>query len=105
MGIYSNGKIYGIRWNIFDENIIDIIKTYEKKDEVNQINYQMIYEIQMEYNQLSEDEKKKASFTYYTLCSSSYGKGTFMSWFPMNRDQLENLLNQGNHSLSSYILK
>jgi hypothetical protein len=50
------------------------------------------------YNEIMSDEEKKKvylfytefsnkneiRFQYYTKCSSTYGKGNFLSWYPMS---------------------
>ena len=77
MGIYDSGKIFGIKMYNFndDDEIILFEKTY------NEI--------------MSDEEKKKAylfytlnkteiDFQYYTECSSTYGGGVFLMWYPMS---------------------
>ena len=77
MVIYDSGKIFGIKMYNFndDDEIILFEKTY------NEI--------------MSDEEKKKAylfytlnkteiDFQYYTECSSTYGGGVFLMWYPMS---------------------
>ncbi len=80
MGIYSSGKIFGIKMYTFHHDFNDIL--FEKI-----------------YNEImSEEEKKEAylfytelnkneiRFQYYTECSSTYDTGVFMTWFPISLD-------------------
>ena len=65
MGIYSNGKIYGIRWNISDEGSLIDKKKFEKiyDDPMNVI---QIQEIKEQYDELTSDEIQNARFSYFT---------------------------------------
>ena len=80
MGIYDSGKMFGIKiYNFNDHDFANIL--FEKK-----------------YNEImTDDEKNKAylfyngltnkadiHFQYYTECSSTYGEGTFLSWYPLS---------------------
>lgn len=92
MGIYSNGKIYGIRWNISDEGSLIDKKNFEKiYDEP--MNIQNFQEIKEQYDKLTLDEIQNVRISYYTLCSMTYDNdvGTFMSWMPFSKIQLEEL--------------
>ena len=82
MGIYNSGSILGIKmYNFNDDDYANIL--FEKI-----------------YNEIMSDEEKKKAylfyielnnkdeihFQYYTECSSTYGKGTFLTWYPMSFD-------------------
>ena len=74
MGIYDSGKIFGIKMYNFNEDIL-----FEKT-----------------YNEIMSDEEKKKAYLfytklnnkteifYYTECSSTYGGGVFLMWYPMS---------------------
>ena len=74
MGIYDSGKIFGIKMYNFNEDIL-----FEKT-----------------YNEIMSDEEKKKAYlfytklnnkteiSYYTECSSTYGGGVFLMWYPMS---------------------
>ena len=74
MGIYDSGKIFGIKMYNFNEDIL-----FEKT-----------------YNEIMSDEEKKKAYLFYTLnkteidfqyyteCSSTYGGGVFLMWYPMS---------------------
>jgi len=80
MGIYDSGRIFGIKmYNfndddydniLFEEIYIDFMNNKEKK------------KAYLFYNELNN--KKEIRFQYYTECSSSYGEGTFFTWYPMS---------------------
>ena len=80
MGIYDNGSIFGIKmYNFNDNDFANIL--FEKT-----------------YNEIMSDEEKKKAylfytelnnnneirFQYYTECSSTYGKGFSLRWYPMS---------------------
>ena len=82
MGIYDNGRIFGIKMYNFNDN--DFSNTLFEKT----------------YNEIMSDEEKKKAylfytelnnnnkirFQYYTECSSTYGKGVFLRWYPISLD-------------------
>ena len=57
------------------------------------MNIQNFQEIKEQYDQLTLEEIQNARISYYTLCSTTYDNdvGTFMSWMPFNKIQLEEL--------------
>jgi hypothetical protein len=80
MGIYDSGRIFGIKMYNFNDDDFSNILFEETYNEI-----------------MSDEEKKKAylfytelntnndiRFQYYTECSSTYGKGTFLTWQPMS---------------------
>ena len=87
MGIYSDGKVYGIK--LSDSNFI----TFYEKTRVEELE---LDEVRWCWLTLSEDVKAKTDIAFYTLCSTTLSKTenrtVFMSWFPGSRGMLENLL-------------
>jgi hypothetical protein len=79
MGIYSSGSIFGIRIYNFNDDICNILFE-EKYDEI--MSYIQMREAYLFYTNLND--KNELRFEYYTECSSTYGKGTFLSWYPMS---------------------
>jgi hypothetical protein len=95
MGIYSNGKIYGVAWSIDDDNndsYIPKIK-FEKifPDVMNNLNIQ---EIAQEYEKFSETDRNKARYRIHTLCSSTYRQDSanFFSWMPVSKEIIDKFL-------------
>jgi hypothetical protein len=79
MGIYCTGAIFGIKiYNFNDDDFATVL--FEKM-----------------YTDIMSDEEKKKTylfytnvknkngicFQYYTKCSSTYGKGSVLAWYPM----------------------
>ena len=81
MGIYSNGKIFGIKIYTFndDDDFANILfeKTYKEimSDEEKKEAYLFYTEL---------NNKNDIHFQYYTECSSTYGEGIFLGWYPMS---------------------
>jgi hypothetical protein len=81
MGIYDSGKIFGIKmYNfIYDDDFANILfeKTYNEimSDEEKKKAY-------LFYTNLND--KTEIDFQYYTECSSTYGGGVFLMWYPMS---------------------
>lgn len=84
MGIYSNGKIFGLQiYNFIDDDISNIL--YEEKyDE--EISYIQMREAYLFYNNLND--KDKICFKIYIECSStlSDNKDNFMMWQQLSLD-------------------
>jgi hypothetical protein len=87
MGIYSDGKIYGVSL-ILDGKII-----FEKSFLVVMDGF-AIEEVKKEYNSLSDEEKNDLSIRFYTSCSSTYDtdNNIFMTWIPSNKNTLEKFI-------------
>jgi hypothetical protein len=80
MGIYDNGSIFGIRiYNFNDDDFANILleKTYNEiiSDEEKKAAYLFYTEL---------NNKNEIRFQYYTECSSSYGEGSFLMWYPLS---------------------
>jgi hypothetical protein len=84
MGIYTSGTIFGIRiYNFNDDDDLDNILFEEKYDEI--MSYQQMKEAYLFYTLLNK--KSEICFQYYTECSSTYGEGTYFTWYPMSLNQ------------------
>jgi hypothetical protein len=80
MGIYDNGNIFGIKiYNFNDHDFANILfeKTYNEimSDEEKK-------KVYLFYTELNN--KDEIHFQYYTECSSTYGEGFFLMWYPMS---------------------
>ena len=85
MGIYSNGSIFGIRiYNFNDDDDFANILFEEKYDEI--MSYGQMREVYLFYTEFSNknDNKNELRFQYYTECSSTYGEGIYLDWYPMS---------------------
>jgi hypothetical protein len=80
MGIYDNGSMFGIRiYNFNDDDFANILfeKTYNEilSDEEKKETYLFYTEL---------NNKNELCFQYYTECSSTYGEGIYLDWYPMS---------------------
>lgn len=95
MGIYNDGKIYGIQcYKILDEHTPlteeSCAPVFELKYDQT-LNKDQIKDIKNLCDALGSGEY---SFKYYTSCSDTYGSGTYMSWWPIEKDDLTKWLNE-----------
>ena len=84
MGIYSNGRIFGIQiYNFTDDDVSNILFE-EKYDEV--MSHHQLREAYLFYTELND--KNNIFFKIYLECTStlSYNRDDFMSWFPIPLD-------------------
>ena len=86
MGIYTSGRIFGIRiYNFnYDDDISNMLFE-EKYDEI--MSHEQIREAFLFYTNLND--KNNISFQIYTECSSTlniYNKDNFMLWYPLSLD-------------------
>lgn len=86
MGIYSDGKVYGVSFRYTDITIFE--RTYEGN-----VSPAQIQEIKDFYDELSEDGRKTISIFLYMSFVSTYSSSdkTLMSWVPSNCERLESL--------------
>ena len=78
MGIYDNGSIFGIKIYNFMDDVSNILFE-EKYDEI--MSHHQMREAYLFYTNLNN--KNGIHFQYYTTCSSTYGKRTFLMWYPI----------------------
>jgi hypothetical protein len=91
MGIYSNGRIYGIKiYNVNDDDTISIL--YEEKG-VNEMTHAQIRESHLLYSNL--ENKNDVFVRVYMECTSTLGgnnllytnNNVFYDWFPISIDR------------------
>jgi hypothetical protein len=91
MGIYSNGKIFGIKIYHFipldsDKNDISNILFEEKYDTI--MNHQQMRDAYFFYSNLEDDIKEITRFQIYTECISTldktYQNDFVMMWYPLS---------------------
>jgi hypothetical protein len=90
MGIYSNGKIFGLRiYNFNDEGFSNTL--FEEKY-VEIMSHEQMREAYLFYNEIND--KNNIYLKIYSECSSTlnlYNKENFMEWYPIS---LNNFLEQ-----------
>ena len=82
MGIYSSGKIFGLRISNFNDDFSN--KLYEEKyEEI--MSHEQMSEAYLFYNEMNN--KTNIYFQIYTECSSTLNKDNkeiFMMWHPIS---------------------
>lgn len=71
MGIYYDNKIYGVGWELYDEDEINIVRHFEKKYE-NEMTMEQIQECKVEYDKFTDIEKENSKFYVIVSFSSTY---------------------------------
>jgi len=71
MGIYYDGNVYGIGWELYNEDytklVIEFDQQYREKMTMEDIQY-----VKSEYDKLSETEKEQCTYFFFTSCITSY---------------------------------
>lgn len=96
MGIYSDNKIYGVCFDIYDISN-NFIKNNEKIYET-EMNKSQIQVVKFEYDNYTEDERKNLKIYFYTSTSITCDVGSssnMMMWCHVDKDQLEQLFTCG----------
>lgn len=96
MGIYNDGKLYGICWEIYDKDET-MVKNWEYKSATPLTSVE-IANIQTEYNLLTPEEREYARIYRMTQCSDTYGNdfSTYPSWGVIKEYQLKELFTCSN---------
>ena len=81
MGIYSSGRIFGVRIYNFNDDGNSNTLFEEKYDEI--MSAEQMREAYLFYNELNVNDKNEIFFRFYTECTSTYNKETFMDWHPL----------------------
>jgi hypothetical protein len=96
MGIYYDGIVYGVGWEIYnyDEKCYD--KRFEKQFET-KMTLENIAEVKAEFDNLSDTEKEKCSYYVITSCATTYDENTdpFFTRYAFTRVRLERFFENG----------
>lgn len=97
MGIYYDYKIYGIGWELFQNDIC--IKRFQKSYK-EKMTLEQIQEVEMEYNILTKYEKENMKYFIITSCTCSYelNSSNFFVNSYMNKSKLEEIFKSGEPS-------
>lgn len=94
MGIYSDGNVYGVSWELRYVDYKMNLK-YEKIF-TSKLNLDQIQEIKNDFEKLSEEERSECVISFYTSVTDTYGSsGSYMIWFPGDKTYLELLFEKG----------
>lgn len=94
MGVFSNGKIYGIKWVVYDQDYIKILEKFEKKIYKEGLNTSLcslttsekttfISEVVKEYEKLCLKKEENIVLSIYTQYSTTHNfndKSEYMDW-------------------------
>jgi hypothetical protein len=96
MGIYYDGNVYGIGWELYDyENMVFMIK-FEKRTK-NKMTMEELQEVKIEYNKLMEEQKEECDYYVITECSTTYNlyEPALRTKYGFARKRLERLFLNG----------
>jgi hypothetical protein len=80
MGIYDNGLIFGIKiYNFNNDDCANILFEAIYNEIMSDAEKKEAYLFYTELN-----NKNEIRFQYYTECSSTYSKGSFLTWYPIS---------------------
>jgi len=75
MGIYYDGIVYGIGWELYNADYTKLFIKYEKRYE-EKMTTEQIQEVQSDYDKLSETEKEQCTYFFFTSCITTYETNT-----------------------------
>lgn len=90
MGIYYDGTVYGIGWELYNEDYTKLIIAYEKQyDE--KMTTEQIQEVKSDYDKLSETEKEQCTYFFVTSCTTTYEINTTAMHVPysVSKERME----------------
>jgi len=96
MGIYNDGNVYGVLWNIYDDDgnsTLNYDIKYEQK-----MTREQIDEVKKEYDKLTLEQTKEIQIKFYTKATTSYepaNSSSFMMLWPGTYLMLEKLFLMG----------
>ena len=101
MGTFYDGRIYGIGWEIYDENGF-FIQEFEQND-VREMTPKDVQDVKTQYDQLTKHEKHHAKFYFLTSCQVAidckniygFGSETKIVKFPIKHCQLVQFFEKG----------
>jgi hypothetical protein len=94
MTILSKGGIYGISWSVVDTSSnsnSNIIYSVEKRYSC-QLRKEQRRELASEYILMTENDKTRATFRFYSCCIIPGESNAFMMWLPTDRAHVEKIL-------------
>lgn len=95
MGIYTDGNVYGVKWEIIDVNN-EIVSIFEKTH-TQKLNMEQIQEIKTFYDRPILEGCRRGCIHFYTKCDSTYECGlsnmstSCMMWVSGTKVLLEEL--------------
>jgi hypothetical protein len=90
MGIYYDGNVYGIGWELYNEDYTKLVIKYEKRYE-EKMTTEQIQEVQSDYDKLSDLDKAQCTYYVLTSCTTTYEINTTAMHVPyaVGKERLE----------------
>jgi hypothetical protein len=90
MGIYYDGIVYGIGWELYNEDYTKCIIKYEQQY-LAKMTMEDIQDVKSDYDKLSDTEKDQCTYYILTRCSTTYNINTPTMCVPMavSKERLE----------------
>ena len=95
MGLYPDGNVCGVQWTLYlvHSDGTHTISVQFNRKYPQKLTIEQIREIEHEWNQLTEDEKKGLVIKFYTRNTDTYeiGSSAVITLWPGDRVRLEEL--------------
>jgi len=90
MGIYYDGNVYGIGWELYNADYTRLIIKYEKQYE-EKMTTEQIQEVKSDYDKLSDIEKAQCTYIFFTRCTTTYDINTppMRTQYTISKQRLE----------------
>jgi hypothetical protein len=99
MGIYYDGNVYGIGWELYNEDYTKLVIKYEKRYE-EKMTTEQIQEVQSDYDKLSDQDKAQCTYYVLTSCTTTYEINTTAMHVPyaVSKERLELFFQDSNEN-------
>lgn len=97
MGIYYDGNVYGIGWELYNEDYTQMIIKFEKQYK-EKMTPEQIQEVQSDYDKLSDTEKDKCTYYVLTSCTTTYdinNTDNYICIYSISKERLELFFQNG----------
>ena len=96
MGIFYDGIVYGIGWELYNDDYTQLITRLEKQSK-EKMTPEQIQEVQKEYNKLSDTEKDQCKYYVLTSCTTSYeiNSNSYICTYSFSKERLELFFQNG----------
>ena len=100
MGIYYDGIVYGIGWELYNADYTKLVIEYDKRYE-KKMTTEQIQEVKSDYDKLNDTEKFHCMYYVLTSCTTSYEINTPTMHVPVavSKERLELFFHDGNDKL------
>ena len=105
MGIYYDEIVYGIGWELYNEDYTKLVIEYEMQYR-NKMTTEDIQDVKTDYDKLSDTEKEQCMYYVLTRCTTTYDINTPTMCVPItvSKKRLELFFMQAARSKNPYVL-